>query len=135
MVVHSIAQQGFGEGTNEVYDRFVQVIFNVIFKLIESCILILISFCRARPSYQAVVLSHIRQSLPNSNLSSPLLNIVEIGAGTGIFTRALIAHPDWSSSIREIRAVEPSAGMRAQFEKTVIEPQSNTNSSSKNNFL
>ncbi|GAW05520.1 S-adenosyl-L-methionine-dependent methyltransferase [Lentinula edodes] len=102
MVVHSIAQQGFGEGTNEVYDR-------------------------ARPSYQAVVLSHIRQNIPNSDLSSPLLNIVEIGAGTGIFTRALIAHPDWSSSIKEIRAVEPSAGMRAQFEKTVIEPQSNTN--------
>ncbi|KAJ4480104.1 S-adenosyl-L-methionine-dependent methyltransferase [Lentinula aciculospora] len=98
MVVHSIAQQGFGVGTNEVYDR-------------------------ARPSYQPAVLSHIRQSINTKDQ----LNIVEIGAGTGIFTRALIAHPDWSLSIAEIRAVEPSAGMRAQFNKTVIHPQSNAN--------
>ncbi|KAF9065607.1 S-adenosyl-L-methionine-dependent methyltransferase [Rhodocollybia butyracea] len=94
MAVHSLAQQGFAEGTNEVYDR-------------------------ARPSYQSSVLAHIRQSIPTER-SSPF-NIVEIGAGTGIFTRALLAHPDWSSSIAEIRAVEPSAGMRAQFEKTVLQ--------------
>ncbi|KAF9070564.1 S-adenosyl-L-methionine-dependent methyltransferase [Rhodocollybia butyracea] len=95
MAVHSIAQQGFGEGTNEIYDR-------------------------ARPSYQPSVLAHIHQSIPKER-SSPF-NVVEIGAGTGIFTRALLAHPDWSSCITEIQAVEPSAGMRAQFEKTVIGP-------------
>jgi len=42
-----------------------------------------------------------------------------IGAGTGIFTRALLAHPDWISDINEIKAVEPSAGMRGVFAKTV----------------
>ncbi|KAF5392395.1 hypothetical protein D9757_001544 [Collybiopsis confluens] len=92
MTVHSIAQQGFGVGTNEVYDR-------------------------ARPSYQSSVLAQIHQSIPKER-SAPF-NIAEIGAGTGIFTRALLAHPDWNSSIAEIRAVEPSSGMRAQFEKTV----------------
>ncbi|KAF9070563.1 S-adenosyl-L-methionine-dependent methyltransferase [Rhodocollybia butyracea] len=96
MSVHSIAQRGFGEGTNEVYDR-------------------------ARPSYQPSVLAHISQNIPKER-SSPF-NVVEIGAGTGIFTRALLAHPDWSSSIAEIQAVEPSAGMRAHFYKTVIEPR------------
>ncbi|KIK62581.1 hypothetical protein GYMLUDRAFT_164646, partial [Collybiopsis luxurians FD-317 M1] len=72
---------------------------------------------RARPSYQPSVLAHIRQNIPKER--SPPFNIVEIGAGTGIFTRALLAHSDWATSIAEIRAVEPSAGMRAQFDKTV----------------
>lgn len=82
--------------------------------------ILIISHRRARPSYQPSVLSYIRQSISKEG-SSPL-NIVEIGSGTGIFTRALLAHPDWSSSVAEIRAVEPSAGMRAQFAKTVTAP-------------
>ncbi|PSR74107.1 hypothetical protein PHLCEN_2v10063 [Hermanssonia centrifuga] len=44
-----------------------------------------------------------------------------IGAGTGIFTRALLAHPDWSGSIKQLRAIEPVEGMREQFSKTVID--------------
>ncbi|KAJ3990130.1 S-adenosyl-L-methionine-dependent methyltransferase [Lentinula detonsa] len=101
MTVHSIAQQGFGEGTNEVYDQ-------------------------ARPSYQPSVLSYISQNIPTAK--DHLLNVVELGAGTGIFTRALLAHSDLSSSIAEIRAVEPSKGMRNQFEKTVINPRVNDDS-------
>ena len=46
-----------------------------------------------------------------------------IGAGTGIFTRALLANPDWSSAIKELRAVEPSAGMRSVFSKAVTDPR------------
>ncbi len=42
-----------------------------------------------------------------------------IGAGTGLFTKALFKHPDFSGAIRELRAVEPSAGMRDVFVKTV----------------
>ncbi|KAG6866956.1 hypothetical protein C0991_003872 [Blastosporella zonata] len=49
------------------------------------------------------------------------VNIVEIGAGTGIFTRALLAHPQWSTDIKQIKAVEPSAGMREVFRKTVTD--------------
>jgi ubiquinone/menaquinone biosynthesis C-methylase UbiE len=41
-----------------------------------------------------------------------------IGAGTGIFTRALLDQK-WSSDFKEIKAVEPSSGMREVFSKTV----------------
>ncbi|KAL1944507.1 hypothetical protein VTO73DRAFT_2937 [Trametes versicolor] len=92
--VHVVAKEGFGTGTNELYDR-------------------------ARPSYQANALAHIR----NSVRGSPPLNIVEIGAGTGIFTRALLAHPDWANSIKELRAIEPSEGMRKVFTETVNDPR------------
>jgi len=88
--VHNVAQKGFGVGTNELYDR-------------------------ARPSYQHAPLSYIRTKISGSGP----LNIVEVGAGTGIFTRALLAHPEWSHSINKLRAIEPSAGMRDVFSKTV----------------
>ena len=42
-----------------------------------------------------------------------------IGSGTGIFTRALLAHPDWKDAVKQLRAVEPSEGMRTQFNKTI----------------
>ena len=42
-----------------------------------------------------------------------------IGAGTGIFTRALLAHPEWTSSVYQLKAIEPSEGMRNVFLKTV----------------
>lgn len=45
--------------------------------------------------------------------------VKRLGAGTGIFTRALLAHPDWSSSIKSLRAIEPSEGMREVFSKSV----------------
>ncbi|TFY77171.1 hypothetical protein EWM64_g6843 [Hericium alpestre] len=91
-VVHDLARKGFGEGTNELYDR-------------------------ARPSYQPGALSFLRQAV---NAPAPI-DIVEIGAGTGIFTRALLAHPEWSTSIGTLKAVEPSAGMRGVFEKSVVD--------------
>ena len=35
----------------------------------------------------------------------------------------MLAHPDWAadSTIAQLRALEPSAGMRAQFAKTVVD--------------
>lgn len=88
--VHEIAKVGFATGTNELYDK-------------------------ARPSYPSAALSHIRKALADKQKT----NIVEIGAGTGIFTRALLAHPEWSDSVAELKAVEPSEGMRDVFTKTV----------------
>ena len=40
-----------------------------------------------------------------------------IGAGTGLFTRALLTHPNWSESntIASLKAYDPSSGMRAMF--------------------
>ncbi|THU89516.1 S-adenosyl-L-methionine-dependent methyltransferase [Dendrothele bispora CBS 962.96] len=90
--VHSIAAQGFGQGTNELYDR-------------------------ARPSYQSVAISHIKAAVR----SDSKLNVLEIGAGTGIFTRALLVHPEWKDAIAQLKAVEPSSGMREVFAKTVTD--------------
>lgn len=92
--VHQIAQNGFGTGTNALYDR-------------------------ARPSYPSDALSAIRATLKKS----PPYNIAEIGAGTGIFTRAFLSHPEWASDVKEFRAVEPSAGMRDQFSSKLSDPR------------
>jgi len=89
-MVHVVAKVGFGKGNNDLYDR-------------------------ARPSYQAFALSHIKRA---AKVNFPV-NIVEIGAGTGIFTRALLANPEWASSIKELKAIEPSEGMREVFSKLV----------------
>jgi len=89
MSVHSLAKAGFGIG-NELYDR-------------------------ARPSYQPFALAYMRDVVR----SSSSVNVVEIGSGTGIFTRALLAHPDWSSSVKIWKAIEPSEGMRDVFSRTV----------------
>ncbi|KAF8522242.1 S-adenosyl-L-methionine-dependent methyltransferase [Hysterangium stoloniferum] len=88
--VHRVAKEGFGEGTNELYDR-------------------------ARPSYPPSALAAIKSAL---NPSAPV-KVLELGAGTGIFTKAFLAHPEWSSALRELRAIEPSEGMRARFASTV----------------
>lgn len=93
-VVHNFAQLGFGTGTNELYDR-------------------------ARPSYPAKALAQIRKA---SKTDGPI-NVVEIGSGTGIFTRALLEHPDWVDSIAELRAIEPSLGMRETFSKAIQDPR------------
>jgi phospholipid N-methyltransferase len=42
-----------------------------------------------------------------------------LGSGTGIFTRALLAHPTWDKRIKQLKAVEPSEGMRGTFSKLV----------------
>ncbi|KAF9265417.1 methyltransferase type 11 [Marasmius fiardii PR-910] len=88
--VHDIAAQGFGKGTNELYNR-------------------------ARPSYPREGLSHIQAAVR----AGPPYNIVEIGAGSGIFTRALLSHPDWNNNVKSLQAVEPSFGMRDVFAQTV----------------
>ncbi|KAH6918533.1 S-adenosyl-L-methionine-dependent methyltransferase [Coprinopsis sp. MPI-PUGE-AT-0042] len=93
-IVHQVAQTGFGEGTNELYDRI-------------------------RPSYQPWALSRIRSVLRNN---APF-KIAEIGAGTGIFTRAILNHPEWSNAIEELRAIEPSEGMRNTFSDRVQDPR------------
>ncbi|KAJ7632666.1 S-adenosyl-L-methionine-dependent methyltransferase [Roridomyces roridus] len=74
---------------------------------------------RSRPSYQSSALAHMRHAVKHS----PPLNVVEIGAGTGIFTRALLAHPDWASDLNQLQVFEPSEGMRDVFSKTVSDPR------------
>ncbi|KAI0063117.1 S-adenosyl-L-methionine-dependent methyltransferase [Artomyces pyxidatus] len=92
-VVLDLAKAGFAEGTNELYDR-------------------------ARPSYPSEALSYIREAI---HTSEPV-QIVEIGSGTGLFTRALLSHPEWNS-IAYLKAIEPSEGMRNVFSKSVSDPR------------
>ncbi|KAG5650771.1 hypothetical protein H0H81_011110 [Sphagnurus paluster] len=91
MPVHIVAQSGF-DLENELYDR-------------------------ARPSYQAFALSYIHDALR----STGPINVAEIGAGTGIFTRALLSHPQWATKIKQIKAVEPAPGMRNVLRKTIAD--------------
>jgi len=88
--VHKVAVGGFGAGTNDLYDR-------------------------VRPSYPSQALTALHASLPESSG----LKVVELGSGTGIFTRALLADSSFGQSIAELRAMEPSAGMRGTFEKAI----------------
>jgi len=46
-----------------------------------------------------------------------------LGSGTGIFTRALLAHEKFSQSISSLTAVEPSDGMRQVFSKQNNDPR------------
>lgn len=72
----------------------------------------------ARPNYPKEALNHIIQSLPSPSPAE----IVEIGAGTGLFTRMLIEQSDENPGrIKEILCVEPSEGMRIGFTKGLNE--------------
>jgi len=97
MTVHEIAKAGFGLGTNEHYDR-------------------------ARPSYPPQALSVLHSAI---RTSAPF-NVVELGSGTGIFTRALLAHESFSKSVERITAIEPSDGMREVFSKQTQDPRATT---------
>jgi len=83
---HALAKDGFPKDGLQLYDR-------------------------ARPSYPADCLSYIRRMISDRDK----LNVAEIGSGTGIFTRALLAHPAWGNSVAEIKAVDPNENMRAFF--------------------
>ncbi|KAK6515869.1 hypothetical protein TWF281_004460 [Arthrobotrys megalospora] len=79
---------------------------------------------RARPSYPPEALSKIFAAFHKSLDNKPKkdengVNILELGSGTGIFTRLLISPPPESSppipKVSKILAVEPGAGMRDGF--------------------
>jgi Methyltransferase domain len=48
-----------------------------------------------------------------------LLILSRIGAGTGLFTRALLANVQWNAAINQIKAIEPSEGMRSVFSQQI----------------
>ncbi|KAL5489894.1 hypothetical protein ACEPAI_4726 [Sanghuangporus weigelae] len=92
--VHPTSQAGFGQGKAELYDS-------------------------VRPSYPPEALSNIRKLVAGKSE----LNVVEIASGSGKLTRALLAHPEWEQSIKELKCIEPNEGMRAVFSKTVDDPR------------
>ncbi|KAJ7054083.1 S-adenosyl-L-methionine-dependent methyltransferase [Mycena amicta] len=90
MSVHEFSKAGFAKGTNELYNT-------------------------ARPRYPAEAFSRLRRKF-----SSDPVDIVEIASGTGLFTRALLDHPEWKC-IRKLKAVEPSDGMRETFAEHTVD--------------
>ncbi|THH05761.1 hypothetical protein EW145_g4554 [Phellinidium pouzarii] len=92
--VHPVSAAGFGAGKSELYDK-------------------------VRPGYTPQVLSHIRKAVSKKEG----LKVVEIGCGSGIFTRDLLAYPEWSTSIVELKCIDPNEGMRAVFASTVKDPR------------
>ncbi|EJU05499.1 S-adenosyl-L-methionine-dependent methyltransferase [Dacryopinax primogenitus] len=86
--VHEVAQRGFGKGTNEHYDF-------------------------ARPNFPVTAIEKIWEQLPKKD--GPLNIVDRMGCGTGLFTRSLLAHPEFSKHTGALLATDPSEGMRSVF--------------------
>lgn len=86
-------------------------------RLIYSCFPSLILFTasglyhRARPTYPIEALNRILSHLPNRDAK-----VVELGAGTGILTGALLDHAR-EGQIQRWHALEPASGMREGFRR------------------
>ncbi|EJD02295.1 S-adenosyl-L-methionine-dependent methyltransferase [Fomitiporia mediterranea MF3/22] len=94
--VNDLARDGYGKGKSEYYDK-------------------------SRPSYKPEALEIVHKALgPRESI-----NVVEFGAGTGIFTRALLSHPSFQSTISALKAIEPSEDMRGFFSKAVTDSRVN----------
>lgn len=68
---------------------------------------------RARPTYPADAVKKVLSLFDGR----PKGRLIEVGAGTGIFTKCLIQHPEAAEAVAKISAVEPSSGMREGFNK------------------
>ncbi|KAK9894302.1 S-adenosyl-L-methionine-dependent methyltransferase [Cystobasidium minutum MCA 4210] len=68
---------------------------------------------RARPSYPPQAIDKILSLLPNGRKAQ----VIEVGAGTGIFTSNFINHTSANDKIKSLIAIEPSSGMREAFNK------------------
>jgi hypothetical protein len=124
--VHKIAQTGFGNGTNELYDRsFVSTsVYEITHPLFQSSSVVSFGCSQVHPprGCRFWLARHSRvQPLSSRFFRSVILNLLpaRVGSGTGIFTRAILAHPDWATAVGKITAVEPSEGMRGIFNNSV----------------
>jgi len=90
--VHPQSQEGYASGKSELYDKY-------------------------RPPYNKEVLSRIRDTVGFGRN----LQVVEIGCGSGLFTRAMLEH--WSTSLKAIKCYDPNDGMLEVFRKTVNDPR------------
>lgn len=70
---------------------------------------------RARPTYPLRALNRIIACLPKENAE-----VVELGVGTGIFTRALLEAAK-EGQIHRVIAIDPAEGMRVAFQKAISE--------------
>ena len=121
--IHTIAQKGFGTGTNQLYDRSLSVIqFYIIANSTYPYMTHVVPGPPTNHLYWILSSAPLNQSHSSTSQSEHtldfflyLLMLSRIGSGTGIFTRALLAHIQWNAAIKQIKAVEPSEGMRSVF--------------------
>jgi len=77
-------------------------------------------YAAVRPSYPAAAvdwaLEGVSAGVDQGGVAGPRLDVVEVGAGTGLCTRALAAHP----AVASVRAVEPAEHMRALLVRDVV---------------
>ena len=96
--VHQIAQDGFSDKQSELYEK-------------------------ARPSYPSTTIGHIKNLIQSSSgaSGSNKIKVLELGAGTGKFTKSFFqdeASPSSSSQAFDYTATEPSDGFRAILENS-----------------
>lgn len=70
---------------------------------------------RARPRYPPAALEQIVSYLPKN------ANLVELGSGTGIFSRALLKTAEDAGKLGQLTAVEPAEGMRKGFQDKLFD--------------
>jgi len=91
--VHQISKEGFNEATANAYDT-------------------------VRPSYPASTVQYIKNVISSNNTSSPL-RVLELGAGTGKFTRSFFGDSDGTEKERmHYISTEPSDGFRDVLAKS-----------------
>lgn len=111
--VHDVAESGFAKGTNELVSLFHGE--NSSMRGVAE----IIQYDRVRPSYPPQSLHQLYNLFPEE-VHDRGLRILEPGAGTGIFTRLLLAppsseYPTWN--IDTLIGIEPSEGMREAWNK------------------
>jgi len=92
--IHKISAAGYGNGKSELYDK-------------------------ARHRYHPQQLSYMYSVLSKKED----LNVAEMGVGTGLFTRALLADSQWDKAISSLRCIEPLESMRDVFAQSVQDPR------------
>ena len=86
-------------------------------------------YAKARPTYPAEAIEEIL-SAPRSSSSKEPLNVVDLGAGTGICTRMLIeacADDHSSHKLASISAFDASVSMLDQLNKELMQEQADPN--------
>jgi hypothetical protein len=74
----------------------------------------------ARPNYPEAAMQAILEAAQAGKPSPPLLNILEIGSGTGISTESLLREAgETKLKILKYLAVEPSKGMRQGWDQAI----------------
>lgn len=121
--IHTVAQKGFGTGTNQLYDRSLSAYTTFCYwcnSTYPQCSALLPTICIGfYPQRYQIKFTAQHCRVSTLSISLYLLMLCRIGSGTGIFTRALLAHKKWNAAIKQIKAIEPSEGMRSVFSQQV----------------